>query len=79
MDIYEQHYINGQWIDSIGGTTHHVINPATEEPVTRITFGTPADVDAAVVAAKNALRTFRNTSREESARAGRARCLYRND
>jgi len=65
MDIYEQQYINGQWVDSLGGTTHHVINPATEEPGTKITFGTRADVDAATDAARNALETFRHTSREE--------------
>jgi len=65
MDVYEQHYINGQWVDSLGGISHHVINPATEEPSTKITFGTRADVDAATEAARNALKTFRHTSREE--------------
>jgi len=62
MDVYEQHYINGQWVDSLGGISHHVINPATEEPSTKITFGTRADVDAATEAARNALKTFRHTS-----------------
>jgi len=65
MEFYQQHYINGQWVDSIGGTTHHVINPATEEPATKITFGTSADVDAAVSAAKQALTTFGDTTRED--------------
>lgn len=65
MDSYEQNYINGQWVDSIGGTPHQVINPATEEPGTKIVLGTKADVDAAVAAAKTAFKTFSQTSREE--------------
>jgi aldehyde dehydrogenase (NAD+) len=65
MDSYLQHYINGQWVDSIGGTRHQVISPSTEEPCTEITLGTKADVDAAVTAAKAAFKTFSQTSREE--------------
>jgi len=65
IDLYQQHYINGQWVDSIGGKAHHIINPATEEPSTKIVFGTSADVDAAAAAAKEALKTFRETTREE--------------
>lgn len=65
MDSYEKNYINGQWVDSIGGTAHQVINPATEEPGTKITLGTEADVDAAVAAAKEAFKTFSQTTREE--------------
>ena len=65
MDSYQQNYINGEWVDSIGGTPHQVINPATEEPGTKIVLGTKADVDAAVAAAKAAFKSFRKTSREE--------------
>lgn len=65
MDSYEQNYINGQWVTSDGGTPHHVINPATEEPSTKIILGSKADVDAAVAAAKEAFKTFSQTSREE--------------
>jgi aldehyde dehydrogenase (NAD+) len=65
MDSYLKNYINGQWVDSIGGTRHEVINPATEEACTEITLGTKADVDAAVAAAKQAFKTFSQTSREE--------------
>ena len=60
-----QNYIDGKWVDSIGGTRHEVINPATEEACTVITLGTKADVDAAVVAARRALETFSQTTREE--------------
>jgi len=65
MDSYKQNYIGGQWVDSIGGTPHQVINPATEEPVTEIVLGTKADVDAAVAAAQEAFKTFSQTTREE--------------
>lgn len=65
MDSYEQNYINGQWVTSDGGTPHHVINPATEEPTTKIILGSKADVDAAVAAAKEAFKSFSQTSREE--------------
>ena len=65
MDSYLKHYINGQWVDSIGGQRHLVISPSTEEPCTEITLGTQADVDAAVKAATAAFETFSQTSREE--------------
>jgi len=65
MDSYLKHYINGQWVDSIGGKRHQVISPSTEEPCTEITLGTQADVDAAVKAARAAFETYSQTSREE--------------
>lgn len=65
MDSYEQNYINGQWVDSDGGTPHQVINPATEEPGTQIVLGSKADVDTAVAAAKEAFKTYSQTTREE--------------
>ena len=65
MDSYLQHYIDGQWVDSIGGARHAVINPATEEPCTEITIGTKADVDAAVTAARRAFETYSQTSVED--------------
>ena len=65
MDSYLKHYINGAWVDSIGGTRHEVISPSTEEACTEITMGTKADVDAAVAAAKKAFVTFSQTTREE--------------
>ncbi len=65
MDSYLKHYINGQWVDSIGGKRHEVISPSTEEACTEITLGTAADVDAAVAAAKEAYKSWSQTSREE--------------
>ena len=65
MDSYLKHYINGQWVDSIGGKRHQVISPSTEEPCTEITLGTQADVDAAVKAAREAFKSWSQTTREE--------------
>ena len=65
MDSYLQNYIDGKWVDSVGGQRHLVISPSTEEPCTEITLGTAADVDAAVAAASKAFKTWSQTSREE--------------
>ncbi len=65
MKSYPQHYIDGRWVDSIGGGKLQVINPATEQPASEITLGTAEDVDAAVIAARRAFETFSLTSKEE--------------
>ena len=65
MDSYLKHYIDGQWVESVGGERHEVISPSTEEACTEITIGTPADVDAAVAAARRAFGSFSQTSVEE--------------
>ena len=65
MREYLQHYIDGRWVASEGGTRHEVINPATEESCTAITLGTAADVDKAVAAARAAFPAWSQTSREE--------------
>ncbi|WP_445193435.1 aldehyde dehydrogenase family protein [Sphingomonas sp. Tas61C01] len=62
MKSHLQHYIDGQWIDSDGGTRHHVIDPSTEQPVTEIMLGSAADVDKAVAAARKAFVGFSQTS-----------------
>src|SRR3954452_12822024 len=63
MGSYLQHYIGGQWVDSGGGTSHDVINPATEEVVSTVTLGSAADVDRAVEAARQAFDSFSETSK----------------
>ncbi|WCP15559.1 3-succinoylsemialdehyde-pyridine dehydrogenase [Sphingobium sp. AntQ-1] len=60
-----QHYIDGLWVDSQGGRTVAVINPATDQNAADLILGTAADVDAAVVAARRAFETYSQTSREE--------------
>jgi len=61
----KQNYIGGRWVDSKGGKLHDVINPATEEAASTIVLGTAADVDDAVAAAKEAFKSFSQTTREE--------------
>lgn len=67
MKSYLKHYIDGAWVDSIGGTRHEVIDPATEQPCTEITLGSAADVDAAVAAARRAFESWSQTSVAERA------------
>jgi aldehyde dehydrogenase (NAD+) len=49
------HLIGGEWRDPSGGEYFDSTNPATNKPLARIAQGTPADVDAAVRAAREAL------------------------
>jgi aldehyde dehydrogenase (NAD+) len=65
MQEKHQHYINGAWVDSIGGALHHVIDPSTEEPCATITLGSEADANAAIAAAKAALPAWMATPPQE--------------
>jgi aldehyde dehydrogenase (NAD+) len=65
MKTINRHYIDGRWVESKGGRTYQVINPATEEVATEVTLGTAEDVDLAVRAARRAFETFSQTSKEE--------------
>jgi aldehyde dehydrogenase (NAD+) len=47
-------YINGQWANPAGDALLDVISPSTEEVVGRVPVVTPADIDAAVGAARTA-------------------------
>jgi aldehyde dehydrogenase (NAD+) len=58
-------YIDGQWVDPASPKTLEVVNPATEEPIARISAGSAADVDRAVAAARRAFETYGRTTREE--------------
>jgi len=55
-------YIGGQKISSSSDKWRDVINPATQEIVARVPYATAAEVDRAVATAKEAFRTWRNTS-----------------
>ncbi len=67
MKSYLKHYIDGQWVESEGGRTWQVIDPSTEQPVTEITLGTPADADKAVASAKRAFESWSQSSVAERA------------
>ncbi len=65
MREYLQFYINGQWVDPIGNDKIAVENPATEAVCGHVAAGSAADVDAAVMAAREAFASWSKTSREE--------------
>ena len=50
-----QCFIGGQWTPSVSGKTFETINPATEEVISEVAEGEAADIDRAVVAAREAL------------------------
>ncbi len=58
-------YIGGRWVRPGVARTLAVTNPATEEEIGRISLGSPADVDAAVAAARRAFLAYAETTREE--------------
>ncbi|GAF14722.1 LOW QUALITY PROTEIN: aldehyde dehydrogenase [Bacillus sp. JCM 19045] len=60
-----QHFINGEWVNSVGTDTIDVINPATEEVIGKISAGTKEDLDKAVAAARAAFPTFSQSTKEE--------------
>jgi betaine-aldehyde dehydrogenase len=54
MREHDRLYIGGEWAAPAGTGTIEVISPHTEEVVGRVPDGTPADIDRAVVAAREA-------------------------
>jgi len=65
MRKHLKHLINGEWVESHGGGTFEVVNPATEEVCGLIALGDAIDVDNAVNSAREAFKTFSRTTREE--------------
>ena len=58
-------YINGSWVKPNGVETLDVINPASEEKVTKISLGTANHVNEAVAAARTAFETYSQTPLEQ--------------
>src|ERR1700759_4324176 len=48
-------FIDGQWVDPLGSSTHRALEAATGEPLGTASLGTDADIDRAVKAARRAL------------------------
>ena len=61
----KQFYIDGAWVDPIKPALLDVIDPSTEEAYTKISVGSAADVDRAVVAARKAFGTWGRSTRKE--------------
>ena len=65
MRDYLRFYIGGKWLEPAQPKTLEVINPATEAVCGHISLGSAADVDRAVKAAREAFKSFSQTSRKE--------------
>lgn len=64
-------YINGEYVDSTGNEKIDIINPATEEVVSRTPKGTEDDVNRAVEAALHAQKEWEQTPAIERGKAVR--------
>ena len=53
---FNQIFINNEWVDSVSGKTFPTINPCTGEKICDVAEGDKADVDKAVVAAREAFK-----------------------
>jgi len=62
--MYENYglYIDGEWRASSDGGIKEVLDPATETVIGTIPAATPADLDAALVAAERGLKVWRATN-----------------
>ncbi|GAA2914388.1 aldehyde dehydrogenase family protein [Streptosporangium fragile] len=58
-------YLNGAWRPSASRESVDVINPATEETIDRVPAGSPADVEVAVAAAREAFPSWSATPAAE--------------
>lgn len=62
MDTYLKFYIDGAWVDPVGGERKMVIDPATEQPFAEIAMGCVADAERAIAAAHHAFTSFSLTT-----------------
>src|SRR5579864_4280580 len=67
MQIRDKLYIGGRWADPAGTKIIEVLSASTEAPIGRVPEGTPADVDAAVRAARAAFDPWAATPPAERA------------
>jgi aldehyde dehydrogenase (NAD+) len=68
MSAMRRNYVAGTWVPSASDEAVDVINPATEEVIDQVPAGAPADVDAAVEAARAAFGGWAATPVAERAR-----------
>lgn len=64
-----RNFIGGEWMPPAGGVTAPVVNPATEETIAVAARSGEADVDRAVVAARDALAEWSEITPQRRARA----------
>jgi 1-pyrroline dehydrogenase len=61
----QKNFVGGEWVDSAGGETMEVVNPATGETIAEVPRSTAEDADRAVEAAKAALPEWLETTPRE--------------
>jgi aldehyde dehydrogenase (NAD+) len=65
MHTHDKLYINGQWVAPKSSDTIKVIDPSTEEVCGEVPSGNDDDINAAVAAAKEAFKTWGQSSAAE--------------
>ena len=65
MSNFDQHYIDGQWVEPNSSQRLDVINPATTETVATIALGDKEDAELAIAAARRAFPEYSGLSREQ--------------
>jgi 1-pyrroline dehydrogenase len=60
-----QQFINGEWVDSAGGETLAVENPADGKVIAHVQASGPEDVDRAAMAAAKAFETWQHTTPQD--------------
>ena len=66
MNALNLFYIDGRWVEPVGDSQRlDVVDPSTEQQVATLALGSEADVDRAIVAARQAFASFSLTTRQE--------------
>jgi aldehyde dehydrogenase (NAD+) len=63
--IFNQAYINGQFVTPHGSEVIDLINPTDNEVIGKVTMADEVDTRSAIAAAKQAFKSFSRTSKEE--------------
>lgn len=58
MQIRNQLFINGEWVNAANGDTFTVLNPATNQPITEVAKATEEDIHGAIGIADETQRTL---------------------
>jgi len=61
LNQYKQ-FINGAWVEAVDRHEISLVNPATEEVLSRISFGNGKDAALAIDAADDAFKTWSKTT-----------------
>jgi succinate-semialdehyde dehydrogenase/glutarate-semialdehyde dehydrogenase len=62
LNSKNKQFINGEWVEAVDKQTLPLINPATEEVLTTISFGNEKDAALAIDAAQAAFKTWSKTT-----------------